>query len=117
MSIVFAENENNDLYLGQNGQLVLVSGLDAAAQLSKSAVEAQQGEMLYAVDRGVPTEEVVWSGAPNLQQFEFFARREIMLVDGVTEVVTFEAEVVGDAVVYTATIKTTFGEGIVSGSI
>lgn len=113
----FAENENRDIYLAPNGQLATVDGLPAVLQLCKSAVEGQQGEMIYSASRGVPTARAVWDGAPNLQQFEFSVRKVLRGVEGVQEVTQFSAEIVGDSVSYQATIKTVFGVDQINGSV
>ena len=112
-----AENEKRDLFLGANKRLGVVLDFEVVAQRCKSAVEAQLSEMIFAVDTGVPTFSTIWSGNPNLQQFEFYVRKAIRQVENVIEVLTFEAEIVGNTTEYRATISTTYGEGIVSGSL
>ncbi len=113
----FAENNSRDLYIGSNNQLVSISEAEALAQITKTAIESQLGEMIYAVDSGMPTDSVVWSGTPNLQQFEFYARKNISAVSGVTGIVSFEAEIVDDTITYTAVISTEFGEVATGGSV
>lgn len=114
---IFAENDKRDIFLGPNKQIAINEGLHGLIQAAKSAVEIQAGEAIYAVKRGVPTEMTVWDGNANLQQFEFFARRQILTVSGVNEITEFDADIEGDVLSYRATIKTIYGEGSVSGSL
>jgi len=115
--ITFAENENRDIYVGTDNQVAMLSGRDAAAQASKAAIETQRGEVIYATNVGMPTASVVWNKSPNLQQFEFYARKQIMATPTVTEIVEFSAEIVGDGVEYQATIRTENGEAQIDGSV
>ena len=117
MSRVFAENENNDIYLGEDNKLAIHNGLLAVLQACKAAVEIQKGEALYAQDNGMPNDDTVWSGTPNFQQFEFFARKQITNVSGVIEIINFVVTTVDDVLQYEATIKTIYGTGDISGSI
>jgi len=114
---IFAENEKRDIFMGSNKRISIIDGKSAVAQAAKSAVEIQLGEAIYNTVRGVPSDRAVWSGTPDLQQFEFYARRQILSVPDVLEVTFFNAEMVGDELQYQATIKTTFGEGQINGSV
>tara|TARA_R110000851_G_scaffold100026_5_gene215463 strand:- start:2569 stop:2922 length:354 start_codon:yes stop_codon:yes gene_type:complete len=117
MTRVFAENENNDLYLGSDNTFAIKSDLEATLQLARSAVEVQTGEALFNIQKGIPTDKVVWSGTPNLQQFEFHARKQIRSASGVIGVDDFYAEMVGDVLTYQAVIKTIYGQGVLNGSL
>lgn len=117
MNRIFAENGKRDIFLGPNKQIAVNEGLQALIQSVKSAIELQAGEAIYAVQRGVPTEMTVWDGNPRLQQFEFFARKQINAVSGVNKITEFDAEVDGDVLSYRAVIQTIYGEGIASGSL
>lgn len=114
---VFEESENADIFASTNNQIRILEGILAVSQVVKSRMEAQRGEMIYAVNDGMPLDETVWSGTPNLQQFEFFARQIILGVPDVIGIQTFEAEIIGDVLTYTANITTSFGETVTSGSI
>jgi hypothetical protein len=117
MSRVFAENENNDIYLGSDNRLAINNDLDAVLQSAQAAVEIQKGEALYNQNNGMPNDSVIWSGTPNLQQFEFFARKQISNVAGVIDIENFIVTTINDVLQYQATIKTIYGTGGVDGSI
>lgn len=117
MGRVFAENENNDIYLGSDNKLAINNDSLAVLQGCKAAVEIQKGEALYSQENGMPNDSVIWSGTPNLQQFEFFARKQISNVTGVVDIENFIVSTINNVLQYQATIKTIYGVGGIDGSI
>lgn len=109
MSLTLAVNANNDLYLDKSGSLAQVRDIQSTLQSAQQAAQTQLGEMQYHVDRGIPNFSVIWNGHPNVAQFEAALRRELMKVTDVLDVPQLSTALVGDRVVYSATIKTTFG--------
>ena len=117
MTRVFAENENNDIYLGSDNKLAINADLLAVLQGCKAAVEIQKGEALYSQENGMPNDSVIWSGTPNPQQFEFFARKQISNVTGVIDIENFIVTTVNNVLRYQTTIKTIYGTGDINGSV
>lgn len=115
MTQTLAVNKNNDLYIGRDGNLVIFFGLDAVLQACEHAVKAQLGEMVLATDQGIPNFQLIWNGTPNLIQWEAALRRAISQVSDVIEVVSLVATQDGNVLNYTATIRTIYGEGSISG--
>lgn len=111
MNRVFAENENNDIYLGSDNKLVIIDDLAAVLQSCQAAVEIQKGEALYSQENGIPNDPIVWAGTANLPQFEFFARKQISNIPGVTDIENFIVTTIDDVLQYQATIKTIYGTG------
>ncbi len=103
-----ATNPRNDIYIGTNGKLALVLGIEAIKQNAQHAMQAQLGEMVFALDRGMPTMETVWHHT-NLVQFEAAARQTLRAVEGVIDIPLFEVAIVDDTLRYRATIQTIFG--------
>lgn len=114
---ILKENTDNDLEMGAANQLTVLAGIDAVAQAATSTMEAQQGEMQYDVSSGIPMDKTLWSGVPNLPQFEFFSRRALLLVEGITDVTSFIVVREGDGVAYSAALNTIFGPTNVAGVI
>ena len=118
----FAVNSSNDLYLDQDGNMVLAFDIQAVLQLCRQAALTLLGEMLLATDQGIPYQTAVWVGVPNLIIFQG-ALREAWLatpgVTGVTNLVTQQGTITNatntpipvNGVTYTATIETIFGTG------
>jgi len=115
MTLVLAVDANNDLYVGANGSLATASQLQAVLQAAQQAAQTQLGEMIYAVDQGVPGFETVWNGAPNLAQFDAFLRRTLLAVPDVTGVESVEIARRNNVLSYVARIQTSFGPGVLNG--
>lgn len=111
----FLSNKRNDLILGADGNLNIISGLAAASQSSEQYMQTRRGEMIYAVDDGIPFDETVWAGTPNVAQFEAAGRARLLQVPSNMEILTFEAVLEGDVLRYTADIRTDSGETTVNG--
>lgn len=101
----------NDIYIGPDGSLALSSNLIATMQACQQAAQTQLGEMVFAVDQGLPNFSTVWNGAPNLAQFEAHLRRAITEVEGVVAIQSLTVAVAGNALTYRATIQTIYGTG------
>jgi hypothetical protein len=115
MSIVFAENKKRDIFLGSDNKLVFNSGLAATLQACQAAVEIQLGEAIYSQQNGVPNKVTAWEGTPNIQQFEFYTRKQILNVENVLDIEEFVSDQAGDILKYSATIKTIYGTGTING--
>lgn len=110
----FAVNSNNDVFIGNDGNLAIVTDLDGTLQSCEHAVKTILGEMILAVDEGIPDFETVWNGVPNLQQYEAAIRSAILNIDGVVEITSFFTERDKGTLKYTAVIKTIYGVGSIT---
>lgn len=115
MSITLAVNANNDLFIDKAGNLAIARDIQSTLQSAQQAAQTQLGEMQYHVDRGIPNFAVIWNGHPSVAQFEAALRRELMKVTDVLDVPQLTTSLQGDRVVYSATIKTTFGTAPLNG--
>lgn len=111
-----AGDENNDLYIGSDGQLAFVTGLDAVLQDCECAMRAQRGEMVLALGDGVPTEETIWDQWKPVQ-FEAAARATLLGVPNVTGIKSFTLSREDGVASYVAEIESTFGPTTVSGTL
>lgn len=109
MTTTIAENSNNDLYRGADGNIAFLSAEQAVSQLCVSRVEAQRGEMMYAADQGMPTRQSAWDTF-NPRQFEAAARTIILATPDVTSVESFNITKQDNDLVYNATIKTIYSK-------
>ena len=115
MTTSLALNANNDIYIGADGNLATVTGIDAAIQNCKTAMQAQQGEMMYAMLNGMPTRATVWDNF-NPSLFEAAGRSILAGVQDVTGVAAFTITRTENVLTYTAVIVTIYGTGTVSNS-
>ncbi len=117
MTQTFGVNANNDLYIDSNGNLAIVSGLEAVKQACETAVKAQSGEMIYAFSSGIPNFQAVWVGDPNVGQFRAAIRRTLLSVSGVTAVKSINITQQDNVLIYQAFITTTFGDTTANGQL
>jgi len=115
MTTTLAVDTKNDIYIASTGSLALVSALNAVLQACQQAAQAQRGEMIYQIDKGVPTLDTVWTGSPKVAQFKAYLRRTLMGVVDVLEVTNITTRVADNELHYTATIRTIHGTGNING--
>lgn len=115
MTQTFATNALNDIYIGADGNLAIAMGEQAVLQACATAAKAQLGEMVLAINNGIPNFQTVWVGAPNLAIFQSYLRRTLQNVEGVIEVTELTTSVDGGVLSYTATIRTIYGLAAING--
>ena len=104
-------DSNNDLCLNKLRSLSISSDLQAILFACEHAVKAQHGEMIYAVERGIPYNILAWDRQPNLIQLEAFIRRAINNIAGVIGIKEFNINNKNNLITYSVVIKTKYGEG------
>lgn len=115
MTRTIASDSNNDLYLADDGNLAIVTGLDAVLQAAQQAAQTIKGEMVFDVEEGLPNFDTVWSGRPSLPVWEAHLRRAILAVDGVQSITELILSVSDNVLSYSATISTIYGAGAING--
>ena len=98
------------------GLLQFVTRIDACVQNCKTAMLAQQGEMIYAMDAGMPTRATVWDNY-NPQLFEAAARSVIKSVQDVTGILSFTQMLDNGTLNYSVQISTIYGNATVASAI
>jgi len=116
MTQTFTTNANNDIFINDQGNLDISTGLNGVLQACQTAAKAQLGEMIYATTSGVPNFQTLWNGSPNIQQWEAALTNVLESVTGVSNVLSLDVSVNNNAVSYTATILTMYGEGALNGN-
>lgn len=117
MATAFAENENNDIFIDETGQLATVAGNVEALQRCKQVVETLRGELVFSPETGIDYFNTVLQGQPNLVQFNRQAEAQLRLIDVVSTVDSFVSNIVSDEVIYTASITTIFGTGEITNGL
>lgn len=115
MTRTLSVDTNNDIFIGPSGSLDVAVGLQAVLHCCAQAAQTQLGEMILAVDQGVPNFETIWQGVPNVAQFEAYLRRAIESVPDVLAVDEVTIDASGGALTYVATIRTIYGIGAING--
>jgi hypothetical protein len=106
-----ALNSKNDIYLGPDNNLALVTGVAATEQDCATAVKAQLGEMPLALQRGNPYLTCVFLNWKPLQ-FQASARALWLnlWLGNVVSIQSFTMTRVNGVGSYQAQIKTTFSD-------
>lgn len=114
MTKSIATNRNNDIFVGPDGNLAMVSGLDAIVQNCKNVMETQTGELVLNLPRGVPTLDTIFLKYTP-EQFEVAARAMLLTIAGVLSVESFTIVKSRGVARYAAVISTIYGPGVVNG--
>ncbi len=117
MTSTFGLNETNDIYLGADGNIVLLSGIEAIAAACETISKSQLGEMVLTTTQGIPNFTTVWVGSPNLGLWQSYLRSSLENVDGVLQVSNLSLAVKDGILSYEAIIKTPFGLTQITNSI
>lgn len=115
MVTTFGTDTNNDLYLGNDGNIAVLSGINAVLAACETATKAQLGEMVLAVTQGIPNFQTVWVGTPNYALYQSYLRNTLLGVPGVLNVKSIDLTIEGNTLKYTATIQTQFGTAVLNG--
>jgi hypothetical protein len=97
----FGQNASGDIYLGPDGNLVVLSGINAVAAACRTATLAQLGEMVLATTQGIPNFSAIWTGTPEYNIWKSYILSTL--------------SVDGNTISYTANITTIYGSTTVNG--
>ena len=115
MTQSLAINARNDLFIGDDGSLALVTGVYAVELACKTIVRTMLGELQFEQDQVTPNFTEVWVGGPRLAQFEAYFRQMVGSRQDVTGIPSFEMSVADGVLAYTAVIETIYGELSING--
>jgi len=115
MTLTLGLDQNNDIYLGADGNLVLLSGIEAVAGACQTIAQSQLGEMVLTTTQGLPNFGAVWIGVPNLRLWESYLRTALQNVSGVVQINDLSLTMENGILSYQATIETQFGITQISG--
>lgn len=111
----FNVNSNNDIHLGNDGNLSIVSGERASEKRCEHYAKALRGEMLHKLDLGIPYWKTTFGRQADIPLFESAFRDRMRELDDVISVLSFSASLVDNALKYTAVIQTIYGEITLNG--
>ncbi|POP42317.1 hypothetical protein CHU32_03525 [Superficieibacter electus] len=110
-----AVNAKNDIFINAAGNLAVAKDLTAAMHSAQQGAQAQLGEMMYATNLGLPTFDVVWNGSPNPAVYEAQLRQMLLDSPGVHDVLSITVTTIDNALRYSVTIITDYGELLLNG--
>jgi hypothetical protein len=112
----------NDLYLDKQGNISVSTDLQAILEECAEAARTLLGECIFNTTIGIPYQQVIWVGVPNIAQFTAALRQTFLSIPGVTEVISLMAEQQtdpnvstqsADVLTFTAIIQTIYGTGTI----
>ncbi len=107
--ISFSINQNNDIHLGNDGNLALVAGQQAIKNCCEHYAKALRGEMIHKLDKGMPYWQTTFGRQADIPLFEALFRERMLEIDGVIAVISFSAALIDNTLNYTAVIQTIYG--------
>lgn len=112
-----AVNENNDIFIGSDGNLAVASGLQSVTQRCEQAARILRTELPYAQSKGIPFFETPFGESNNLGLYESYLRQQYLAVEDVTDVKYIRFKREGDNLLYEAGILSIYGEATISGNL
>lgn len=112
--ITFYTNDKNDIYLNTAGRIDMKTDIYAVLQACRNAAQTLLGELVLQGNVGIPNFQLIWSGSPNLIQYENALRTTFLGIQNVDDVTELDVFVENNVLKYNATIKTIYGEGSIN---
>lgn len=110
-----ARDENCDLYLDGSGNIALVSGLEAYAQIINAKMRTSLGELQLSMEKGVPYFQTVFSDKSMVPIWQNAVEEMLLKIPFVKEITLFDCKYEGDVLKYTAEIRTDNGTVTING--
>lgn len=112
MRAIKVDSDRNPIIIG--GKFVWVTDIDVVKQNCDHAMRQQLGELNYDANKGIQYFDNVFTGNPNFQRFEAQARTQLLNVNGVTGISSFNYEFKEGVLSYNVTINTVYGSTTVA---
>lgn len=112
-----AVNADNDIYIGSDGNLAIVDGLESVKQRCEQAARILLNELPYAQTKGIPFFETPFGDVSKLGLYETYLRQQYLAVEDVTDVKYIRFNIEGTNLQYEAGILSTYGEATISGNL
>lgn len=108
--LTIATDENNDIYLDEFGNLAVLTGIEAVAQVCRNKILTAYGELVYDTTAGIPYFETIFNDPPNIELFQNAVVEDLETMEDVVAVKSFEYSVNTDVLSYAAVIQTIYGD-------
>ena len=109
-------NANNDIYRGPDGNLVVLTGLDAYGQGVAQAMRTQRNSVPLDLQYGVDTLSYIWN-AYKPAQFIAQARALLGSYPDTVAVQSFDLERLDGVASYTSNLESIYGATVVSATL
>ena len=87
----FAQDTQNDIRIGSDGQFATVDGLDAYSTVIADVVRTVRGELQLDIERGVPYFETVFKSVNCIDIWKYDVRKMVLALSFVRSIDSFSA--------------------------
>lgn len=115
MTTTFGCNSNNDIYLGPDGNIVVLAAVPAVETACANVSKVRLGEEVLDINGGLPFFEAVFNSTPNLAVYEQYLRNALLSVPGVVSITDLTVAVSNGILSYKATIESAYGPTFLEG--
>jgi hypothetical protein len=111
--------EFNDIYLDNQNNIAMATDLQSILQECAQVARTLLGECVFDLNVGIPYEQVIWVGVPNIEQFTAALRTAFLSVPGVIEIISIlvnqksNNSQSNDMLTFNAIINTIYGTGVI----
>ena len=113
--ITIARDANCDLFLDSDGNIALVSGKNAYAQIVNAKMRTTVGEMMLNMDGGLPYFQTVFADSDLIPIWQAEGTDMVTSLPFVKSIIAFNCEVEGNVLKYELKIETDEGNIEVNG--
>ena len=107
---VLAQDLANDIYIGNDGQLVTVDGLDAYSTVIADTIRTYRGELQLDTERGVPYFETVFKSVNGIDIWKNDVRKRVLEFPFVKSIDSFDVSYANRKQEYTMRLTTDAGD-------
>lgn len=93
-----------------NGRIQMVYDIEVIKQNCECALRQLKGELIYFKNKGISYFDNLFTGSPNLTKFDAEARTNLLKLEGVKSITSFNYELTENGVTYELTITTKYGD-------
>ena len=104
-----ARDKNCDIYLNNHGQLAMVYGREAYAQIVNAKMRTSLGEMQLAMQKGIPYFQTIFANRSYLPVWQNEVEKMILELPFVSKISSFDCNYDGGVLKYTMEIETDSG--------
>lgn len=108
--LTIATNENNDIYVGNSGNLAMLQDINALANVSKNKVLTTLGEPQFNILDGIPYFETVFTDTPIIDLFQAKQIEALESLEHVNKVSNYNYTQENGIYNYSVNINSDFGD-------
>lgn len=116
MLTIATSNDNiNDIYLDNSGNIAISENINALANISKNAVLTNYGELEYNTEKGIPYFTTIFTDTPLIDIFQAYIVQTVQNLDKVERVTDFEYTQKNGVFSYSIKEISEYGDIIING--